>query len=126
VDPEAAGCLNELVHCLEAEYSALLAEDHERLDAVLAQKEQLLARLASQPGLSPAGPGRTRALAPWRRALAHVRELNRRNAIALAPRAVGNRARLRFLQTALGRDAVYAADGSVAASQLRAPPQRSA
>jgi flagellar biosynthesis/type III secretory pathway chaperone len=113
--PAGAGHLDDLVQCLEAEYAALLAEDYERLESVLAQKEILLARLAS---LSEATAGSAqgtpvRIAAPWKKAFARVRDLNQRNALVLAPRAAGNRARLHFLQSALGRGALYAPDGSV-------------
>ena len=123
----ASSGLDALVECLEAEYRALLAEDHEQIEAVLARKERLLSDLAALPAIlgSPQSD-RARALAPWKQALARVRELNQRNAIVLAPRAAGNRARLRFLQSALGRDSVYAADGSVAAGHLRAVQAQSA
>ncbi|SPE19400.1 hypothetical protein SBBP1_100035 [Burkholderiales bacterium] len=120
-DAAAVGGLDALVECLEAEYRALLAEDHERLEAVLARKEQLLSDLAALPAaLGRPQSDRARAQAPWKQALARVRELNQRNAMVLAPRAAGNRARLRFLQSALGRDTGYAADGSVASGRLRA------
>jgi flagellar biosynthesis/type III secretory pathway chaperone len=117
-----ASPLEALVHCLEAEYSALLAEDYERLGAILARKEQLLARLATLPGAGVGAPqgDRARASAPVRQALSRVRELNQRNAQALAPRAAGNRARLHFLQSALGRGALYGADGSVHAASAPA------
>jgi len=123
----ASGGLDALVECLEAEYRALLAEDHEQLEAVLARKEQLLSDLAALPAvLGSPQSDRARALAPWKLALARVRELNQRNAIVLAPRAAANRARLRFLQSALGRDTVYAADGSVVSGRLRAAQAQSA
>jgi flagellar biosynthesis/type III secretory pathway chaperone len=114
------------VHCLEAEYSALLAEDYDRLDAVLVQKEQLLVRLAALAGGARPQGDRARAAAPWKRAFARVRELNQRNALVLAPRAAGNRARLHFLQSALGRGALYAADGLVRPGHPTASGGRSA
>jgi flagellar biosynthesis/type III secretory pathway chaperone len=108
--------LDALVRCLEDEYRALLADDHAGLEAVLAHKEQLLARLATLPELAVGAPqgDRGRAQAPWKKTLLRVRDLNRRNAIALAPRAIGNGARLRFLQAALGRANLYGADGAMA------------
>jgi flagellar biosynthesis/type III secretory pathway chaperone len=126
-NPAAASSLEPLVECLEAEYSALLAEDHERLEAVLARKEQLLAQLATLPAVAVGQPqsDRARAQTPWKQAIARVRELNRRNSVVLAPRAAGNSARLRFLQSALGRDALYGADGSVAPGRIRALQPRS-
>jgi flagellar biosynthesis/type III secretory pathway chaperone len=107
--------INALVDCLEAEYQALLDEDCTRLEAVLAQKERLLAELAAQsnPALGAARDGRPRWPTPGRQALVRLRELNNRNALLLAPRALANGARLRFLQSALGRGpAVYAVDGA--------------
>jgi flagellar biosynthesis/type III secretory pathway chaperone len=126
--PAASSPLEALVHCLEAEYSALLAEDYDRLGTILAQKERLLARLASLPGGAVGSPqgDRARARSPWKQAFARVRDLNQRNALVLAPRAAGNRARLQFLQSALGRGALYAADGSVDASLPAAAGGRSA
>jgi flagellar biosynthesis/type III secretory pathway chaperone len=113
--PAGPGPLDDLVQCLEAEYAALLAEDYDRLDAVLAQKEILLTRLASLPeaAVGSAQGKPVRIAPPWKKAFARVRELNQRNALVLAPRAAGNRARLHFLQSALGRGALYAPDGSV-------------
>ena len=124
----AAGPLEALVRCLEDEYSALLDEDYDRLDAILARKEQLLVRLAALPAAAVGAPqgDRTRAEAAARRSLHHVRELNQRNALVLAPRAAGNRARLQFLQSALGRGALYAADGSVQDSHPQPAGGRSA
>jgi flagellar biosynthesis/type III secretory pathway chaperone len=126
--PAAAGPLEALVLCLEDEYGALLDEDYERLDAILARKQLLLARLADLPAAAVGAPqgDRARADALARRALQHVRELNHRNASVLAPRAAGNRARLQFLQSALGRGALYAADGSVPDSPPPAAGSRSA
>lgn len=111
----ATGPLEALVQCLEDEYSALLDDDHDRLESVLARKEQLLARLAAQPSAGIGAPqgDRARAGAAARAAMRRLRDLNQRNAQVLAPRAAGNRARLHFLQTALGRGALYGADGAV-------------
>jgi flagellar biosynthesis/type III secretory pathway chaperone len=111
--PPAGGPLDDLVHCLEAEYAALLAQDYERLGAVLAQKEQLLSRLATLPAGTIGSPqgNPARAAVRGNAALAQLRKLNQRNAQVLAPRAAGNRARLHFLQSALGRTPLYAADG---------------
>jgi len=110
-----AGPLEALVQCLEDEYSALLDDDHVRLESVLARKELLLARLAAQPSAAIGAPqgDRARAGAAARSAMRHLRELNQRNAQALAPRTAANRARLQFLQSALGRGALYGADGAV-------------
>jgi len=121
-DPTLAGNLEAVAQCLEDEYQALLAEDHARLELVLQQKERLLADLAQTPGLGLGAAQGARAAgnAPWRRAIERVRALNNRNALALVPRAASNRARLHFLQSALGRAAVYAADGSVAPMHVRA------
>lgn len=107
--------LAALVQCLEDEYSALLEGDFDRLERVLARKEQLLARLAAQPSAAIGTPqgDRARAGAAARLAMRRLRDLNQRNAQALAPRAAGNRARLQFLQSALGRGALYGADGVV-------------
>lgn len=113
----AASDLAALVECLEAEYRALLAEDLEQLDAVLARKERLLRDLASRS----AAPG-----ASWKQALARVRQMNQRNALVLAPRSAAIRARLRALQSAIGRDGLYAADGSLASGGFRAAYPRSA
>ncbi len=115
--------LDALVLCLEAEYRALLAEDAQQLEAVLAQKQQLLARLAETAGAAMGQPQGEppRSGAPLRRALARLRELNARNASVLAPRAARDRARLQFLQSALGRPALYGADGSVRAQPYPSP-----
>jgi flagellar biosynthesis/type III secretory pathway chaperone len=119
-DPAVAGTLSELLHCLEDEYGALLAEDAPRLEAVLARKEQLLARLAADPGVAlGAAQGKAAGL-PWAGALARAQALNQRNAVVLRPRAAANQARLRCLQSALGGVALYAADGH-AAPALSAP-----
>ena len=74
----AAGPLEGLVQCLEDEYSALLAEDYSRLDAILARKEQLLARLAALPSAAVGSPQGDRAHAgsSARPSLQHVRKLN--------------------------------------------------
>ncbi len=126
-DPSVDGALQSLVECLEAEYQALLAEDHDRLDAVLRQKEILLSKLAGLPAIAgSASGGRPRTPAPWKRTLERVRALNRRNAVVLGPRALGNGARLRFLQSVLGRAALYAADGSVSGGPLHTTLPRSA
>jgi flagellar biosynthesis/type III secretory pathway chaperone len=122
------GPLDALVQCLEDEYRALLDEDYQRLEQVLARKQQLLTRLAEQPaGLvgSPQGD-RARAGAKARLSLRQLRNLNDRNARVLAPRAAGNRARLQFLQSALGQGALYGADGSVSAPRTLASGGRSA
>lgn len=116
-DPAIAGTLSALLQCLEDEYSALLAEDGDRLEAVLARKEQLLARLAADPGVGLGqAQGRPGATSPLAEPLARARDLNRRNGVVLAPRAAANRARLRCLQSALGGVALYEADGQVASS----------
>lgn len=110
-DPQSGQRLDALVACLEEEFAALLAEDAARLQSVLARKQQLLESLAA----NAVAPGNRRAGATaLTRALARVQELNRRNAAALAPRQAANRARLRFLQSALGQANVYAADGMLA------------
>jgi len=113
----AAGELAALVECLEAEYRALLAEDLEQLDTVLARKERLLRDLAARS----ATPG-----ASWKQTLPRVRQMNQRNALLLAPRSAAIRARLRALQSAIGRDGLYAADGSLAPGGIRAAYPRSA
>ena len=125
---KAPGPLEALVQCLEDEYSALLGEDYERLERVLAQKEQLLARLAALPSAAIGTPqgDRARAGAAARLTMRHVRRLNERNAMVLAPRSAGNRARLQFLQSALGRGALYGADGSVSATRGYSANGRSA
>jgi len=112
----AQGGLEALVACLEDEYRALLADDHEQLDAVLVRKQQLLSQLASQPGFGqPQGdPARARS---GLQALERVRQLTHRNAITLAPRLLANGARLRFLQAAMGQASVYTADGSVSGAR---------
>ena len=117
----AVGEFSALIDCLEAEYRALLAEDIGQLHAVLARKQQLLADLATRPAATgaPYGNGGEFA-APLKRTVAHLRELNRRNALVLAPRSALIRARLRFLQAAVGRDSVYAADGSLTSGSFRA------
>ncbi len=117
---EASGTLAALVQCLEAEYRALLAEDLQELAAVMARKEQLLAQFAAQSlghGGAQSNPGRE--LAQCRQALTRVRDLTQRNALVLAPRSAAVRARLRFLQAAVGRATVYAADGSIGSGRLR-------
>jgi len=107
------GPLQDLVHCLEAEYRALLAEDLPELERVLQRKQQLLADLANKASpTSPGSPQGSGAGAPLTHAAAQLRALNERNAQVMAPRAAGNRARLQFLQAALGRSALYAQDGS--------------
>jgi len=105
------GPLHELVQCLQDEYQALLDEDLPRLERALAAKQDLLAALAGAMG-NPAAGARRAALST-RLALARVRALNERNALVLAPRSAGNRARLQFLQAALGRNPLYGADGTV-------------
>lgn len=122
------GALDALVHCLEDEYRALLSEDFPRLAQVLARKQQLVAQLASLPAAAIGAPqgDRARAGARARLSLQQVRKLNERNARALAPRAAGNRARLQFLQSALGQGALYGADGSVSAPRSFATGARSA
>ena len=116
-----AGALCALADCLEAEYRALLAEDIGQLQAALGRKQQLLMELAARPAAVGAAPGsRGQATALSRRALARMREMNRRNAQVLAPRAAALGARLRFLQAAVGRDSVYAADGSLMSGVFRA------
>jgi len=123
----AAGELAALIDCLEAEYRALLAEDIGQLHATLARKQQLLTHLAQVPaslGLPQGNLGP--ALAPFKRALARVYELNWRNAQVLAPRLAATRARLRFLQAAVGHDPMYAADGSLASGVFRAAQPHSA
>jgi flagellar biosynthesis/type III secretory pathway chaperone len=115
-DPERDGGLDALVDCLEAEYQALLDEDCARLEAVLVRKERLLSQLATRSNPSLAEGHRSAARAPMasRQALARLRDLNHRNALLLAPRALANGARLRFLQSALGRGpAVYSAGGAM-------------
>jgi flagellar biosynthesis/type III secretory pathway chaperone len=110
------GGLDALVDCLEAEYQALLDEDCARLEAVLVQKELLLSQLAARSNPPPGDgrSGRMRPAMPGRQALARLRDLNNRNALLLAPRALANGARLRFLQSALGRGpAVYSAGGAM-------------
>jgi len=122
-----AGALSALIECLEAEYRALLAEDIGHLHAVLVRKQQLLANLAAQltAADAPHENGR-RATAPFRRTLTRVREMNRRNALVLAPRLAVIRARLGFLQAAAGRDPMYAADGSLTSGVFRAAYPQSA
>jgi flagellar biosynthesis/type III secretory pathway chaperone len=126
-DPTAAQGLDALAECLEAEYEALLAEDHRQLEAVLARKEQLLARLSSSPGLGLGHRQNPAAGVPaaWKRLMERVRALNQRNATVLAPRAAVNRARLSFLQSALGGVALYAADGMTASGRINAGTSRS-
>jgi len=125
---DAAGTLDALVQCLEDEYSALLDEDFERLEGVLARKQLLLERLAALPSAAVGAPqgDPARAGAKARLSLRRVRKLNERNAQVLAPRAAGNRARLQFLQSALGRGALYGADGSVSAAATVGASGRSA
>lgn len=118
--------LQALVLCLEAEYRALLADDAERLEAAVAQKERLLALLVQLPPAAlgqPQGDG-LRRRAQSHPAIARLRELNGRNALALAPRAARNRARLQFLQSALGRPLLYGADGAVRAPAWHPPAGR--
>jgi len=125
----SAGPLDALVQCLEDEYSALLDEDYDRLERVLALKQQLLERLVALPSAAVGAPQGDRARSGSARApasLHQVRKLNERNAQVLAPRAAGNRARLQFLQSALGRGALYGADGSVGANRNIAAGGRSA
>jgi flagellar biosynthesis/type III secretory pathway chaperone len=127
-DPAAAENLLALLDCLEAEYRALLAEDLQQIESVIAQKERLLARLASHPDLARNQSAGARLDVPpvWKRALSRARALNQRNAIALGPRLLANGVRLRFLQTALGGLALYGADGLAASNPLAAVPSRSA
>jgi len=112
VNTPSDGPLEELVQCLQDEYQALLDEDLPRLERALAAKQDLLAALANASG-NPPGGARRPALSA-RLALARLRALNERNAMVLAPRSAANRARLQFLQAALGRNPLYAADGTVA------------
>ncbi|HYA66110.1 MAG TPA: hypothetical protein VEE84_05445 [Burkholderiaceae bacterium] len=117
----AASAVAALAQCLEDEYRALLAENLEQLAAVLGRKERLLAELASHcTALGAAQSDGGRASSQWAKALMRVRAMNQRNALVLAPRSAAIRARLRFLQAAVGRDAVYRADGSLGAGRLRA------
>jgi len=115
-DPQLVRSLEAVVQCLEAEYRALLAEDFNELDRVLRQKEALLSELAQLPAMAVgrAQGDHARTAAPWKRAFERVSALNKRNAMVLVPRAAANRARLHFLQSALGRAAGYGADGAVA------------
>jgi hypothetical protein len=123
----AAGEFAALIDCLEAEYRALLAEDIGQLHAALARKQQLLMHLAEVPaGLGLPYGNLGPAAAPFKRALAHVHEMNRRNAQVLAPRSAAIRARLRFLQAAVGHDPVYSADGSLTSGVFRAAHPHSA
>lgn len=127
-DPATAQNLLDLIECLEEEYAALLAEDSGRIEAALHRKQRLLAQLACQPGLG-VGPaqGRPAAMpAAWERALVRARDLNARNAIVLAPRAAANRARLRFLQSALGAVALYDAGGHATHERMGVAPGRRA
>jgi flagellar biosynthesis/type III secretory pathway chaperone len=115
-DPAVAGILSALLQCLEDEYTALLSEDASRLETVLARKEQLLAQLAADPGMALGqAQGKPRSALTLADALARARDLNRRNAVVLRPRAAANQARLRCLQSALGGVALYEADGQAAA-----------
>lgn len=114
MNTESANPLEALVQCLQDEYRALLAEDLPQLERVLATKQQLLAELAAATGTMAMGARQGNGQRPRApRALARLRALNERNALVLAPRSAGNRARLQFLQSALGRAPLYAADGSV-------------
>jgi len=123
----SADALSALIECLEAEYRALLAEDIRHLHAVLVRKQQLLAHLAAQPTATYAPPENgQRATTPLRQRLTHACEINRRNALVLAPRLAGIRARLGFLQAAAGREPMYAADGSLTSGVLRAAYPQSA
>jgi len=116
-----ANHLAALAHCLDQEFDALLAQDEARIAAALVRKEQLLAQLGAlvppQGLMAAAGStGRARP-APGpalHRALQRLHDMNRRNALVLAPRSQINRARLQFLQSALGNPTLYGADGSVA------------
>jgi len=110
-DPHTAERIRALVACLEDEYQALLAEDGVRLEGILLRKQQLLAELAALPA-----PGANAARLPPAvlRALSRARQMNQRNALALAPRMAANRARLRFLQAALGRSPTYTSEGALA------------
>ncbi len=126
--PDAAASeLSSLIDCLQAEYHALLAEDAGQLQAVLGRKQQLLTDLAARRAAmgAPLGKGEetTRLL---KQALMRLREMNRRNALVLAPRSAVIRARLRFLQAAAGSDPVYASDGSLAPAVFRAAYPQSA
>jgi flagellar biosynthesis/type III secretory pathway chaperone len=121
-DPAAAGDLLALLDCLEAECQALLDQDLDKFESTLLRKRDLLARLSAHAAAASGGR-RAGALAPsWRRALTRARELNRRNAIVLAPRMLANHARLRFLQSALGGPGLYGADGLSAPALLAVAP----
>jgi len=124
---EASGTVAALLQCLEAEYGALLAADLEQLAWAISRKEQLLAQLASQTAAlsAPQVDGR-RELARCRQALARAQHLNQRNALVLVPRFSANRARLRFLQSAVDRDPVYGADGSIGLGRIRVGSAQSA
>lgn len=123
----AASELSLLIDCLEAEYRALLAEDAGQLQAVLARKKQLLTDLAARPAARGAlQDNNGQATKLLKQTLTRLREMNRRNALVLAPRSAVIRARLRFLQSAAGRDPVYAADGSLTSGVFRATYPQSA
>jgi flagellar biosynthesis/type III secretory pathway chaperone len=123
-DAASARNLLELIECLEEEYEALLAEDLARLEVVLARKKHVLTELAADSGLALGKPQgeRTAPPAAWARAVTRARDLTRRNAIVLAPRAGFNAARLRFLQSALGTLALYGSDGRSASSRMAVGP----
>jgi len=113
-----ANHLAALAHCLDQEFDALLAQDEARIAAALVRKEQLLAQLGAlvppQGLMTAAGRARPAPGPALHRALQRLHDMNRRNALVLAPRSQINRARLQFLQSALGNPTLYGADGSVA------------
>jgi len=110
-DPQTADRVRALLACLDDELSALLGNDSARLDEVLARKQQLLAELATA-----SGSGGARLPPVILQALSRARRMNQRNALVLAPRSAANRARLRFLQAALGHAPTYAPDGAMNAA----------
>ncbi len=105
------GILAALAACLDEELSALLASDASALAAVSQRKGELLSRLCESPELVGGHGARTGSASA--RALRLLCRMNARNALALAGPMQFNAARLRFLQSAMGRANLYAADGSI-------------
>jgi flagellar biosynthesis/type III secretory pathway chaperone len=107
--------LAALAACLDEELAALLVGDSSALAVASQRKGELLSRLCESPDLAGgqgAKPGARKGPASTR-AIRLLRRMNARNAVALAGPMQFNAARLRFLQSAMGRANLYAADGSI-------------
>jgi len=102
MEKQPGALLAELVESLRREGDALVRGDAESVAHLALRKNDLLQRLAPLASGSAAGLSRAQ--------LDEARALNDRNAMLLAPRLVGTRARLDALMQA-GNPTVYGADG---------------